>query len=137
MKNLILILITILTSITVTSQVRFDYLKWMEDNEKENTPGYIYYTSDPDTAINETLKSSIIYYFDNEGTTAHFIPVNRIKVKLDEVIYFGTWENERYKTIYNKKHGDFTIIKRAILPRNGYTLFFHRDYDYYDQLTAE
>lgn len=139
MKNLILILITILTSITITSQVRFDYVKWMEDNEKEDSTGYIYYTSDPDTALTneQGLKASVIYYFDNEGETARFIPVYRIKVKKDEVIYLGKYKSAFYKMTYNKTYGDFIIKERVLLPKNKYTMFFHRDYDYYNQLTRK
>lgn len=139
MKKIIIILITILTSTIVTSQVRFDYVKWMEDNEKEDSTGYIYYTSDPDTILVEAkgFKATIIYHFDNEGETSRFIPVYRIKVDKDKVVYFGKWDKKLYKMTYNKKYGDFVIKERALLPKNGYTMFFHRDYDYYDQLTGE
>ena len=139
MKNLILILVTILTSITLTSQVRFNYLNWVEADEKEDSTGYIYYTSDPDTVITEEnkYKASIVYYFDNEGQTIRYIPVNRIKVKKDEVIYFGKWKKKLYKMTYNKIYGDFMVKERALIPRNAITMFFHRDYDYYDQLTKE
>ena len=38
---------------------------------------------------------------------------------------------------YNKTYGDFIIKERALRYKNKYTLYFHRDYDYYDQLTGE
>tara|TARA_R110002012_G_scaffold318711_1_gene537568 strand:+ start:1004 stop:1423 length:420 start_codon:yes stop_codon:yes gene_type:complete len=139
MKNLILILITTITSITLTSQVRFDYMNWQEDNFKEDSTGYIYYTSDPDSVLTEEqgLKASIIYYFDNEGETCRFIPVYRVKVTKDKVVYFGKSSKKLYKMTYTKKYGDFIIKERALFPGNGYTLFFHRDYNYYDQLTSK
>lgn len=139
MKNLILILIAILTSITITSQVRFNYLNWVEADEKEDSTGYIYYTSDPDTVITEEnkYKASIVYYFDNEGQTIRYIPVHRTKVKKDEVVYFGKWENKLYKMTYNKIYGDFIVKERALIPRYAITMYFHRDYDYYDQLTEQ
>lgn len=139
MKNLILILIIILTSTIATSQVRFDYIDWMEYNVRDDSTGYIYYTSDPDTALIEEkgLKATIIYHFDNEGKTSRFIPVNRVKVTNDEVIYFGKWDKKRYKMTYNKEYGDFVILERALVTRYRVTIFFHRDYDHYNQLTTE
>jgi len=139
MKKIILILITILTSTIITSQVRFNYTRWLEDEIKADSTGYIYYTSDPDTVVivKEKFNATIVYHFDNEGETSRFIPIYRAKVKPKEVVYFGKWENKFYKITYNKKYGDFIMKERALLPRNGYTLYFHRDYDYYDQLTAE
>ena len=40
-----------------------------------------------------------------------------------------------YKITYSKKYGDFVIKKRALLNTNRYTMFFHRDYNYYEQLS--
>ena len=139
MKKIILILVTILTSTIITSQVRFNYLEWTQSNVKDDSTGYIYYTSDPDTIIgkDEGLKASVVYQFDIDKETIRFIPVYRTKVKKNEVIYFGKWEKERFKMTYSKKYGDFIIKERALLPKNGYTMFFHRDYDYYDQLTVQ
>jgi hypothetical protein len=138
MKNLILIIIILISTIA-TSQVRFDYINWVEDNVKEDSTGYIYYTSDPDTVLTneQGLKASIIYYFDNEGETARFISVYRVRITKDEVIYFGKWDKKRYKMTYNKQYGDFIILERALVTRYRVTIFFHRDYDYYNQLTAE
>mgnify|MGYP003629042221 FL=1 len=139
MKNLILILIATLTSITLTSQTRFNYMRWVEDDTKEDSTGIIYFTSDPDTVFTEKHKfnSCIIYEFDNENEVLRYIPVNRIKVKKDEVVYLGKWENRFYKMTYNKIYGDFIIKERALRYKNKYTLYFHRDYDYYDQLTGK
>jgi len=139
MKNLILILIATITSITLTSQTRFNYMRWIEDDTKEDSAGIIYFTSDPDTVFSEkpNFNSCIIYEFDNENEVLRYIPVNRIKVKKDEVVYLGKWENKFYKMTYNKTYGDFIIKERALRYKNKYTLYFHRDYDYYDQLTGE
>ena len=139
MKKIILILITIITSITVTSQVRFNYLEWTQSDVKDDSTGYIYYTSDPDTIVgkDEGLKASVVYQFDVDKEKIRFIPIYRTKVNKDKVIYFGKYNKERYKITYNKKYGDFIIRERALLPKNGYTMFFHRDYDHNEQLTAE
>ena len=145
MKKIILILITILTSTIITSQVRFNHLKWMENDLKEDSTGYIYYTSDPDTTLmRQGLKACIIYKFDNEKSyisstdiVQHYIPIYKTKITKDEVIHFGKNTEERYKITYSKKYGDFIIKKRALLPKNNVTLFFHRDYDYYEELTAQ
>ena len=137
MKKIILILITILTSTILTSQVRFDYLRWEEDNIKEDSTGIIYYTSDPDTILTpeEGLEASIVYYFDDEYDIIRFIPVHRLKIRKDKVTYFGKYNKDMYKITYSKKYGDFVIKKRALLYTNRYTMFFHRDYDYYEQLS--
>ena len=139
MKKIILILITILTSTILTSQVRFNYLEWTQSNLKDDSSGYIYYTSDPDTIIGaeEGLKASIIYQFDIDKETIRFIPVYRTKVNKNKVIYFGKWEGERYKMTYNKKYGDFVIQERALVPRYRITMFFHRDYDHCEELTED
>mgnify|MGYP003678964978 FL=1 len=139
MKKIILILITILTSTIITSQVRFNYIKWNKEYAQEDSTGLIYYTSDPDTTLVKAkgFKASIIYNFDNEGETVRFIPVYKTKVKKEEVIYLGKWENKLYKITYNKVYGDFIIKKRALLPNYKTIMYFHRDYDYYDQLTGE
>lgn len=139
MKNLILILIATLISITLTSQVRFNYMRWVEDDTKEDSTGIVYFTSDPDTVLTKEYEfnSCIIYKFDNENEVLRYIPVNRIKIKKDEVVYLGKWENRLYKMTYNKTYGDFIIKERALRNKNKYTLYFHRDYDYYDQLTSK
>lgn len=138
MKNLILILITILTSITITSQVRFNYIIF-EDYGREDSTGLIYYTSDPDTVLsnNKGLESSIVYYFDNEIETKRFLAVYKTKISKDEVVYFGKSNNKRYKMTYNKKYGDFVIKQITLFAGDKYTMYFHRDYDYYDQLTLK
>ena len=99
MKNLILILIAVITSLTATTQVRFDYVDWVEDDEKDDSTGYIYYTSDPDSILidEQGLKASIVYYFDNEGETCRFIPVYRVKITKDKVIYFGKNDKKLYR----------------------------------------
>ena len=117
MKKIILILITILTSTIITSQMRFNYIIF-DHVDKDHSSG-------------------VIYEFDNENEVLRYIPVNRIKVKKDEVVYLGKWENRFYKMTYNKIYGDFIIKERALRYKNKYTLYFHRDYDYYDQLTGE
>tara|TARA_R110000765_G_scaffold280290_1_gene377778 strand:- start:33 stop:470 length:438 start_codon:yes stop_codon:yes gene_type:complete len=145
MKKIILILITILTSTIITSQVRFNYIRWKETNEKHDSTGYIYYTSDPDTTLaRQGLKACIIYKFDNEKNNIsptdivqHYIRIYKTKTTKDEVIYFGKNTEERYKITYSKKYGDFIIKKRALFPKNEITLFFHRDYSYYEELTAQ
>ena len=139
MKNLILILVAILTSTIITSQVRFNYMRWLEDEIKADSTGYMYYTSDPDTVVTIAKKfpATIVYHFDNEGETLRVIPIYRTKVKTKEVIHFGKWGNKFYKITYNKKYGDFIMKERALFSKNGYTLYFHRDYDYYDQLTSK
>ena len=73
MKKTILILITILTSTIVTSQVRFNYVRWIEYDEKEDSTGVIYFSSDPDTIIdnNSKYEAAIFYDFDNEGEIIH------------------------------------------------------------------
>jgi hypothetical protein len=139
MKKTILILVAILTSTIAITQVRFNYTRFIEDNIKEDSTGYIYYTSDPDTTLGSKVaeKACIIYEFDNENEYHRYIPVNRTKVTQDEVIYFGKINKTYYKMIYTKEYGDFQIIERALVPRYRITLYFHRDYDYYDQLTEE
>lgn len=145
MKKIILILITILTSTIITSQVRFNHLKWMENDLKEDSTGYIYYTSDPDTTLaRQGLKACIIYKFDNEKSpisptsiVQHYISIYRTKTTKDEAIYFGKNSEERYKITYSKKYGDFIVKTRALLPKNQITLLFHRDYGYYKELTAQ
>ena len=137
MKNIFLILVAVITSLTASTQVRFNYVHWAEDDAKDDSTGYIYYTSDPDTILVEAkgFKASVIYYFDNEGETSRYIPVYKTKVKKDEVIYFGKLGKKRYKMTYNKKYGDFVIKERALDHRYTITMFFHRDYDYYEQLS--
>jgi hypothetical protein len=139
MKKIILILITILTSTILTSQVRFDYVDWVEDYIRDDSTGYIYYTSDPDSVLTEKqgLKASVIYYFDNEGGTSRFIPVYRVRITKDKAIYYGKWDKKRYKMTYNKKYGDFVIQERALVPRYRITMFFHRDYDHCEELTED
>ena len=39
--------------------------------------------------------------------------------------------------IFNKQYGDFQVIERALFPRYRTTMYFHRDYDYYDNLDKE
>ncbi len=56
MKKTILILITILTSTIITSQVRFNYIKWNKEYGQEDSTGLIYYTSDPDTTLVEAKR---------------------------------------------------------------------------------
>ena len=58
-------------------------------------------------------------------------------MKKVKTIYYGKWEKDLFKITYNKQYGDFVMKERALLPINQYTIFFHRDYDYYDQLTGE
>ncbi len=145
MKKIILILVAILTSTIITSQVRFNYIAWKETKEKHDSTGYIYYTSDPDTTLTrQGLKACIIYKFDNEknhtsptDVVQHYIPVYKTKIIKDEVIHFGKNTEERYKITYSKKYGDFIIQKRALLPKNEVTLFFHRDHEHYNALTAQ
>ena len=139
MKKIILILITILISTIVTSQVRFNYIKHVDIDEKYDSTGIIYFTTDPDTVITNAkeIKACLIYEFDNEDETVRYIPIYRIKMKKKETIYYGKWEKDLFKITYNKQYGDFVMKERALLPINQYTIFFHRDYDYYDQLTEE
>jgi hypothetical protein len=139
MKKIILILITILISTILTSQVRFNYIIF-EDYGREDSTGLIYYTSDPDTVLlnNPGLKSSIVYYFDNERDTKRFIAVKKTKINKEQIVYFGkSLNNTKYKIIYNKKYGDFVIKQKTLFAGDKSTMYFHRDYDYYDQLTGE
>jgi len=139
MKKIILILITILTSTIITSQVRFNYVRWIEFDEKEDSTGVIYFSSDPDTIIDNHSKyeAAIFYDFDNEGEIIHYIPVYKLKLKGEKVIYYGKWKKDYFRMIFNKQFGDFQVIERALFPRNRTTMYFHRDYDYYDNLDKE
>ena len=137
MKNLILILVAILTSLTATTQVRFNYVRWLELDDKDDSTGIVYFTTDPDTIISNTkdVAACIVYEFDNEGETSHYIPIYKVKLKKEKTIYYGKWKKDLFKIVYNKEYGDFQVIERALVPRYRTTIYFHRDYDYYEQLS--
>jgi hypothetical protein len=123
--------------------MRFNYIifdqvdKDFDQVDKDHSSGVIYYTSQPDTIPKAIIEeqSCIFYKFDSESERDRYIPINRIKVTKDEIIYFGKGDNVYYKIIFNKEYRDFAIAKRALLPKNKHRMFFHRDYDYYDQLS--
>ena len=137
MKNLILILVTVITTLTATTQVRFNYVRHLEIDDKDDSTGIVYFSSDPDTIVDNDAKynACLIYEFDNEGETVHYIPIYKVKLRKEKIIYYGKWKKDLFKIVYNKKYGDFQIIERALIPRNQYTTYFHRDYDYYDQVS--
>tara|TARA_R110000765_G_scaffold399713_1_gene494468 strand:+ start:473 stop:829 length:357 start_codon:yes stop_codon:yes gene_type:complete len=118
--------------------MRFNYIIF-DHVDKDHSPGVIYYTSEPDTIPKAIIEEQacIFYKFDNQSERDRYIPINRIKVTKDEIIYFGKGDNVYYKIIFNKKYGDFAIAKRALLPKNKHRMFFHRDYDYYEELTVQ
>ena len=103
----------------------------------------IYFSSDADTIINSKTKynACVVYIFDNEfdneEEVVRYIPIYKVKLKKEKTIYYGKWKKDLFKIVYNKEYGDFQIIERALVPRYRTTIYFHRDYDYYDQLTSK